>query len=250
MRRADFSVQLERRKPPCVLDPALVLAHAQGPALALRLAAVLEPWLTRSFWQALDASELLLMQDGSAALASVNGQALQRWLALRESTDSGSWVLRWLGDRWAESNLLDSADADVIDRYESLAASLQARAAPGGVAWCGFDAERAAQDTLSLSATLDGALLLCAGAALPPPVQMAQALGLVVEPPERLHEGSWLQAERHFLREAVAAAGAAALAQALPPLVAAHVCLDDEAGGAAAPGEDPWAGARVWWYRL
>ncbi len=116
-----------RRKPPCVLDAALLLARAPGPSLALRLATVFEPWLTRSFWQTLDASELLLMHGADDA-GAVSGVALARWLSLRENTDIGSWVLRWVGDCLAESQLLDAVDAAVVERYEALAEGLQRRA--------------------------------------------------------------------------------------------------------------------------
>lgn len=265
MRRADFSVQVDRRKPPCVLDPALVLAHAPGPSLAVRLASVLEPWLTRSFWQALDASELLLMH-GAADCGAVNAAALSRWLSLREGTEIGQWVLRWIGDCLAESKLLDAVENDVIERYEALAEGLQQRAeragAQGGEGadWRSFDARRVATDALALSAALEGALVLCAAPAdaLPPPVQAAVQLGLPVVATDELPAHSLFAAERQFLRGALASAGLAVMVQALPPLAAVHVWIDDDARGlpplaAEAIGDappDPWAGARVWWYRL
>jgi hypothetical protein len=287
MRRADFSVQLDRRKPACVLDPALVLAHASGPALAHRLVAVFEPWLTRSFWQTLDASELLLM-NGTTATSRVNLGALNRWLALRENTDSSAWVMRWVGDRLAESHLADGADSGALERYEHLLAGLQTRALSAAAddtthyPWCGFDAAQASLDALALSATLEGALLLCAGSSerLPPPVALAQRLGLQLMSAQAWTPTSLFPAERDFVRAALAAAGLATLTHGLPPLAVAHVCVDeDNTGFADAAGEtdatagtgesgaasgaggagldewsesvpDPWAHARVWWYPL
>ena len=264
MHRADFRVQLDRRKPPCVLDPSLVLAHAPGPSLALRLAGVLEPWLTRSFWQALDASELLLMH-GDGGCGVVNATALSRWLALREGTELGEWVLRWIGDCLPESKLLDAVESDVIERYESLAEGLQRRAEEAGVHeggpadWRSFDARRGACDALALSAVLEGALVLCAAPddALPPPVLAARRLGLRVESAEDLPGHSLFAAERQFLREALASAGLAVMLQALPPLAAVHVWIDDDTLAPLQPAEvdaeslpDPWSAARVWWYRL
>jgi hypothetical protein len=268
MRRSDFSVQLDRRKPPCVLDAALLLAYAPGPSMALRLATVFEPWLTRSFWQTLDASELLLMHSAEDASA-ISGTALARWLTLRENTDIGSWVLRWVGDSLAESQLLDAVDLAVVDRYEALAEGLQRRADLADLAdlaepkdatcpaWRGFDMHRSATDALALSATMEGALVLCAAPhdALPPPVQAAHRLGLrlqaLADPPPQ----SLFLAERQFLREALASAGLAVMTQSLPPLAAVHVWLDEDAPlpaeaslGDALP--DPWAAASVWWYWL
>jgi hypothetical protein len=265
MRPADFSVQLNRRKPPCVLDAALLLAHAPGPSLALRLATVFEPWLTRSFWQTLDASELLLMHGADDA-GVVSGVALARWLRLRESTDIGSWVLRWVGDCLAESQLLDAVDAAVVERYEALAEGLQRRADLAhqaqakdalGAAWCGFDRHHSATDALALSATLEGALVLCAGPhdGLPPPVQAAHRLGLRVQALADPPAQSLFLAERQFLRESLASAGLAVMTQSLPPLAAVHVWLEGDTSHPAGAGlgdalPDPWDAACVWWYWL
>ncbi len=281
MRRADLSVHVDRRRPACVLDPSLVLTHAPGPALALRLAMVMEPWLTRSFWHALDASELLLQHGDAVAppKTDINASALQRWLALREGTDGSAWVLRWIGDRLAESQIIDAFDTDIVERYESLAELLQMRAStctdtsaeptrsvvPQAVtlaSWNCFDAQASAMDALVLSATLDGALVLCAAAhdTLPPPVTAAERLQLRVEPPGRITPDSLLFAERAFLRDALAAAGLAVMTQSMPPLAAVHVWFDDDEHAPTVAGNDPsfddaaasnpWSGARVWWYRL
>lgn len=161
MRRADVSVHVEQRRLPCVLEPSLLLTHAQGPSLAMRLVSVVEPWLTRSFWQALDNSELLtgrVPQLGSAT--PISGAALTRWIQLRERTDESAWVLRWVGDRIAESQLRDVEDLSLFDQFELLQAALELRAEQRGMTlrspWPGLDLRRAALDALSLSAVLEG----------------------------------------------------------------------------------------------
>lgn len=266
MRRADFSVQLQRRKAACVLDTALLLGHAQGPALALCLAQELEPWLTRSFWQALDASELLCLHGQVAAGAgAVHPLALARWVRWREGVEPGQWFARWIGDCMAESVLREDADAALIERYEGLAEALQSRDdAAGGKqeAWRpGLDAVVAARDALALSAALDGAIVLADAApgALPAPLQTALRARLVasVEPVDVAGEATLFGAERRFLRDALARAGLAPLLQSLPPLAVLHAWIDEtavaQAKAAAALAEappDPWVGARIAWYRL
>lgn len=308
MRRADVSVHVEQRRLPCVLEPSLLLTHAQGPSLAMRLVSVVEPWLTRSFWQALDNSELLtgrVPQLGSAT--PISGAALTRWIQLRERTDESAWVLRWVGDRIAESQLRDVEDLSLFDQFELLQAALELRAEQRGMTlrspWPGLDLRRAALDALSLSAVLEGALVLCAALAgqRPSLVVLAEQLGFdVIEAVEgtavvaaggagagaRADAGaagmatgasavsptaasSLFSTERALLREALARAGLATLAQQLPPLAVLHVVRMDDAGVTADPPSDaaidepltldaagdcappdPWDGTRVWWYWL
>src|SRR5262245_25900351 len=108
MRRADLQLLVNQRKPACVLDPSLVLCQAQGLQFASRLTQVLEPWLTRSFWQTLDASELLLHRPaGEDGVALPSPAALAAWIALREGTEAGISPFRWCGDRLPESQLQD-----------------------------------------------------------------------------------------------------------------------------------------------
>lgn len=369
MRRADVSVHVDQRRLPCVLEPSLLLTHAQGPTLALRLVAVVEPWLTRSFWEALDNSELLTgrvpslggpgpidladlralrqypvrlraVSSGDArqaplpapaqarsrdaadqaqnrmadetrdekhdktqddATAAISPIALTRWIQLRERTDESAWVLRWVGDRIAESQLRDVEDLSLFDQFELMQRSLELRAKHRGLAlrspWQGIDWRRAALDAMSLSAVLEGALVLCAAARGREPalVALARQLGFRVrgvgsqgkrpaasdEAPETL-----FVTERLLLREALARAGLATLAQQLPPLAVMHVVagLGEPAPDAMlahapiahaqaeeAPTEDtssaddcesetdldddpnppdPWQHAQVWWYLL
>lgn len=279
MRPDDMLVSVRSRKLACVLDPALILGSPFGLSFALRLTQVLEPWLTRAFWQLVDASELVIPQLGTstppdiAALQPL-GPVLQGWIALRDHTDAGSWPFRWVGDRLAESQLQDPTDTGLIGRYEALAETLFSRTAhdppPGRHPWpLYWDPLRASLDTLALSAALDGAIVLMAQAASeePWPVQALRCADLQAELLDPVPSESLFSAERALLRDALAAAGLASLAPQLPRLAALHVTVAGLAQvasmaelvahgepGVFAAEEHPaipanlWSVARAWWY--
>ncbi|MCM2336815.1 MAG: hypothetical protein NDI66_08550 [Pseudomonas sp.] len=269
----DLLVSVRSRKLPCVLDPALVLGSAWGLELALRLTWVTEPWLTRAFWQLIDASELLLPQLDEAQVPATlqpRKDVLRAWIALRDQTDAGSWPFRWVGDRFAESQLKDHADAGLIDRYESLAESLAGRAGEGEAEFRHgwpllWDPLQASLDTLALSAALDAAVVLTASVSDedPWPVRALHRLDLHTALLDPLPADSLFAAERALLRDALAAAGLASMAQRLPRLAVVHMMAGDVDGAAAqadvgdelAAGRercatDPLRDARAWWYLI
>ncbi|KVC77118.1 hypothetical protein WI76_17355 [Burkholderia ubonensis] len=281
MRADDMLVSVRSRKLACVLDPALVLGSRVGLAFALRLSRVLEPWLTRSFWQVIDASELLL--PGLAAGAPNDdidapwplADVLQAWIALRDATDASAWPLRWIGDNLAESQLDGAVAPGIVMHYEALAEALAARLRldedPVSGIWPSrWRPREASVDALALSAALEGALVLTASVAQrePWPVQALARLGRparLLDPLPAERSASLFAAERALLLDALAAAGLASLAQELPPLVAlhvnvvpamvaaAHVPPREEEGLAPAPRIDaanPWDDVRAWWYYL
>lgn len=294
MRQGDWSLTVSQRRPACVLDPALLLGHACGPVLALRLSRVLEPWLTRGFWQAIDASELFLRRaaTGGGELLWPDAQALRSWIGLRHGTDAGSWCLRWVGDNLAESQLQDAAEPDLLGRYERLAEALQARlpSAAGAPGWLhGLDRLETAADAVALSACLDGAFVLCPACVdehgTPWPVQALERAGVPVHAIEAQPARGLFADERRLMREALARAALAAVAERLPPLAVVHVLLNGAVGQwapvgrtdahcrllpdapagawphaladrhdeAAIPADGPcdvWAGAQAWWYAL
>lgn len=282
MRADDLRVTVRQRKLPCVLDPALVLGSRDGFTLALRLTQVMEPWLTRAFWQVIDASELLMPRLSAAmrenGMLPPHDDALRSWIDLRETTDAGSWPFRWIGDNLAESQVQDGADAGVVERYEAFSEALAARwPDTGGDGW-GWDPLRISLDTLALSATLDGALVLTArpDGREPWPVRAFAASGgsaTCLDPPP---PDSLFAAERALVRDALAAAGLATLSQRLPRLAVMHVsaCLesavgattayrlaladgaeaDDDFAASAGIGDDeapnPWRQAFACWYPI
>ncbi|MGM9480156.1 hypothetical protein ACS5PN_03085 [Roseateles sp. NT4] len=254
MSASDLRVTVDGVKLRCVLDPALVLGQACGLKLALGLTRVFETWLPRSFWQVLDASEML----GSENQQGLHPLALNDWTALRDGTDAGSWTLRWVGDNLAESQLRGSAGSDdsLVERFEWHAEALQShQTKPAARGWChGFDPVAGAHDALALSAALDGALILCRAPdaeAAPGPVE---ALSGLDPPPRLLAESdatSLLAAERAFVRQAIAAAGLAALLQSVQHVCAVHaLTLPPDADASNDDTQDPWQRSRAWWYRL
>lgn len=257
MGASDLRVTIDSAKLRCVLDPALALGHALGPRLALGLTKVFEIWLTRSFWQVLDSSEWFLhpARQAEGRDAVLDAFALGEWIALRDGTDAGSWLLRWVGDCLAESQLRGGGASDgIVERFERFAAGLDARQAVTGddpPGWCrSFDPLRGSLDALALSATLEGSLILCSGAggALPPPVRALAGLGLSAELVAD-DAGCLFSTERLVVRQALAAAGLAALAQPLGPLAVVHaLALPGNEGGD--DPADPWQHARAWWYQV
>lgn len=270
MRTPDLSLKVRQRKQPCILDPTLVLVHGQGPALALRLTQVLEPWLTRSFWQVIDASELLLRapdagtKELGGAEVRPDASALATWITLRDNTDAASWPLRWVGDNLSESQIGDDACNDVVERYEHLSCALvertESKLAVRGQWQGGMNPLQIAMDTLALSATLGGALVLsavpAAGERVPWPVQAMMLAGLEAARLDALPVDTLFSNERLWLRDALASVGLAVLAERLPHLAVVHVMAD---GNVSAPQRDPlsdtrqrdpWAAAQGWWYLL
>jgi hypothetical protein len=258
MGASDLRVTVEGAKLRCVLDPALALGHAAGPLLALGLTRVFETWLTRSFWQVLDASELLshrALRSADSVAATPDADALGEWIALRDGTDAASWVLRWVGDNLAESQLRAAGDDGLVERFEWFAASLAAcPELPAGACagWRGgIDPLAGALDAIALSAALDGALILCrqpAGDGTPWPVQALARLGMPAPQVAHDDESSLFAAERQVVRMALASAGLAALLQTIGPLAVVHVLAspaqDDDASAR------PWAQAGAWWYAV
>ena len=270
MRHADLSLTVSQRKLACVLDPALVLCHAQGPILALRLTQVLEPWLTRSFWQVIDASELLLNRLDCDVDCANSGEGLQpdatalsAWIAMRDETDAGSWPMRWVDENLARSQVRDAAEPDVVDRYEQLAEALAERVAPiedECARWIHIDPVRCAMDAVALSACLGGALILSLlperGHGDPWPVQALARANVKVIALDPIPSHTLFAAEYQLLRDALVSAGLAAVVERLPPLAVVHVTVDEGAacsdgvGGIESGRCDLWANAQATWYVL
>lgn len=231
MRHADLSLTVSQRKLACVLDPALVLGHAQGPLLAVRLTRVFEAWLTRSFWQVIDSSDCpaLHASDPEAVRVRPDRQALAAWIAMRRNTDAGSWCLRWIGDSLASSHARDDAEPDLVVRWESLLRVLGRRSETDIYAstWPdGLDPFLGGLDTLALAATLEDALILSSIGAdeyAPWPVQALERSHVRLHPTS----GQTLFAEeRRLVRDALASAGLAAVVERLPRLAIVRLMID------------------------
>jgi hypothetical protein len=266
VRPTDLSLTVSPSKLACVVDPMLALGYPHGPTVALRLARVFETWLTRSFWQVIDASDLLPGLLGDACLETSRARmpldptALSTWIAMRETTDAASWCLRWIGDCVAESQMRDGHASDVLERYELFSAAMGGSGrSPGTFAatWTdGFDPLMCACDALALSATLEGAPVLSvvdgSGTDLPLPVRALARANVSAIALDPLPPGSLFAAERELVRDALATVGLACIATTLPPLAVVHVLAgasaEAEVDGAEGARLQPWARALGWWY--
>jgi hypothetical protein len=154
-----LSVGLAERAPPCIIDAHLALAPG-GLLFAVRLSRAVPVWLTRRFWTLVDGAHFYqrypeelssaLPGDGDPAKTL---DALSMWHAawLNGALDGAFY---WIGDARRESALPKTYTGEDVNRYERIAGSLAARAAPakdamppGALTACSFEA-------VALAATL------------------------------------------------------------------------------------------------
>ena len=275
------SVDTKRRS--FVLDLPLALSPF-GLLLTLRLAQYVNVWLARALWDILDNSRYFLSHrqmvpgigpvddgDGEAA-ADRLALALNQWQAARTDADLSGLKLYWTGDATKESMLPEDCDADLVGRFEFLAASLEEfeRLAAAG---CGresaaFDHVR---DTTALAVALmsrqplvltlaDGA----AGSGEPPYCKSLRALGIRCERIADAHRDVVMAEE---WRELITRSGVIDLLWAGLDLVSVHLVAPnalvvgrdlpllhasnsiDVSHVDVAQGMDgPWTGAAAFWY--
>lgn len=118
----------------CILDLPLALSK-YGLVFALRLAEELDVWLVRTLWEILDNSDHfvtrpeLLSFGGTGASVPAAGSPLARslnqWHAARTQTDLSGLKVYWAGDATHESLMPNGVDRQVIQRFETLAATLE-----------------------------------------------------------------------------------------------------------------------------
>ena len=266
MRPTDLSLTVSPSKLACVVDPMLLLGYPYGPTMALRLSRVFETWLTRSFWQVIDASDLLPGSLGDCCgeqrhtRVRLDPAALSAWITMRERIDAASWCLRWIGDCVAESQMRDGQASDLMERYELFSGTMGIEGiSPGAYAatWAdGLDPLLCSYDALALSATLEGAPVLTVldapGTSLPYAVRALEHGRVQTTALDPVPTDSLFAAERELMRDALVTVGLTCVVTTLPPLAVVHVL----AGAAAAPDADddeditasPWRHARAWWY--
>lgn len=134
-----LTVHTQRRA--CVLDTHLALSP-HGLLLAQRLSEELNLWLVRELWQILDDTYYYL-SNPNKLIPSLPGKdkiealctnpksvrdVLTQWDLARIATDLSGFKVYWVGDALNESLLPAGTDADLISRFETLAAALESRA--------------------------------------------------------------------------------------------------------------------------
>lgn len=163
----DVSVRAKRFS--CILDVELALSP-YGLMFATRLAEEMEVWLVRTLWQILDNTQFYLSQPShllpataakataradrrrhAAALAST----LRQWEAARLETDLSGTGIFWAGDARCESLLPKDVEKSLVERFELMAADLDALSARSGSTLDVHDVVRdCARDTVALATAL------------------------------------------------------------------------------------------------
>lgn len=247
----EFTLAVRGRRWSCVVDPLLALATPGGAQLVQRLAQVADVWVTRAFWQALDASEFHRrdplafwpesQRDALPADAAdgVVG-ALAVWERMRARTDLAHCRLNWLNDCLSESALPDHAPPDLIDRYEALHEALVARgdAAQELRETLGF---LGATDALALTAALGTARLVTRGLDSPLSCLAASAQALEL-PLDAVGDGALADTERRRWNELLVQAAAAPLLWGGETLSVLQLALPAPPPVAAAADELPLSG--------
>lgn len=281
MATPELDIAIRARRWSCVVDPVLALGTPLGAQLIQRLSAVIDLWVVRSFWQALDSSEfyrrdpLAFWADAEREQRGEQGAdvvtAIRLWEAVRTCTDLGHCRLHWVSDNLSESSLADSAPDNLVERYEALHQALAARADPAEelTESAGFFG---LLDALSLAAALGPVrvLTLAPGHPLSALPASCRVLDLPLLPAP---DGALVAVERQHLIELLAEAGTGPLLWAGLPLAVAQVLLPESVPAALRAGEfdrndsgdgfdlavedtvanvgrSPWRGARVYHYQL
>lgn len=127
-RMVSLSLGAETEAPPCIIDGSLALSPL-GLMLALRLARCRRVWLVRALLALLDNDEFYKDRPeliGDAKGGRVQAQMLSEW---RRAWLQANLLDRfcWVGDARHESLLPGDVDEAVVERFELLSQSLEAR---------------------------------------------------------------------------------------------------------------------------
>lgn len=135
-------INVDCRRQSCILDVDLAFSRL-GLLFALRVAQEMNVWLVRTLWEILDNSQFYVDNPGRLlghirhearppyAIAEVEHDelrtSLNQWQAARLETDLAGLRMYWAGDANQESLLPEDCDKQMIFRFETLAAELDAR---------------------------------------------------------------------------------------------------------------------------
>ncbi len=281
----ELEVSLRARRSAYVVDPLLALYSPYGAQLVSRLSSLADLTVTRTFWQAIDASDYYrrdplgfwpnaLRETLPSTTADDFSQALTLWEDERTRTDLSRCRLHWVIDNISESLFPDGTRADLIERYEALHQALTSRCDPND------DATESAAfygtiDSLALAAALGNACVLTLAPDLPQSCLRAVCahLGLPLEQPPD-DAADLVALEQRRLRDLIVTAGATSLLWGGLRIAVVHpllygdlmlrveapelesvqrIALDrfdyDEPPVAVAAG-DPWRAARHFWHAI
>lgn len=218
----ELEVSVRARRSAYVVDPLLALCSPYGAQLVSRLSSLADLTVTRTFWQAIDASDYYrrdplgfwpdtLRERLPEGTAEDFNQALSLWEDERARTDLSRCRLHWVIDNVSESLFPDGTRPDLLERYEALHQALTSRCDPND------DATESAAfygtiDSLALAAALGNACVLTLAPDLPQAClrTVCEHVGLTLEhPPESAEE--LIALERRRLRELIVSAGATSL---------------------------------------
>lgn len=281
----ELEVSFRAKRNAYVVDPLLALGSPYGAHLVSRLSTHADLWVTRTFWQVIDASDyyrndpLVLWPNALRGklppdTAVELGQALRLWEDARLRTDLSHCRLHWVSDNLSESSFPDGIPPDLIERYEAFHQSLTARSNPND------DATESAAfygtiDSLSLAAALGNACVLTIAPDAPQAcIALAcEQVGLNLERPPG-DDDALTHLEQRRLRDLIVSAGCTSLLwgglrlAVVHPLLCGDVALRventeletvgpfalDHAFGYDLPpppaNGDPWRSARHFWYAI
>ncbi|HBK57462.1 MAG TPA: hypothetical protein DDZ76_14420 [Xanthomonadales bacterium] len=239
MLESDLELSFRTRRPAYVVDPMLALASPHGAQLTSRLSSVADLWVTRTFWQVIDASEyyrsdpLALwpeeVREGMPESAAEDfRQALALWEEVRQRTDLSHCRLNWVSDSLTESAFPDGTAPDLLERYERLHQGLTGRCDPRdeatGSAWF-----FGAIDTLSLTAALGRARALTLAPEVPGACfgLACERVGFAIEVPP-MSAAAITAIERRRTRELLVSAGCAPLLWSGLRLAVVHPVLSGD----------------------
>jgi len=218
----ELEVSLRAKRNAYVVDPLLALCSPYGAQLVSRLSAQADLTVTRTFLQAVDASDYY-RRDPLAfwpsalrdALPPSTGddfnQALTLWEDERMRTDLSRCRLHWVIDNVTESLFPEGTRVDLIERYEALHQALSSRCdgndeATESAAFCGTI------DSLALAAALGNACMLTLAPDLPQACLrlVCANVGLELEQPPD-DAADLVALEQRRLRELIVAGGCSSL---------------------------------------
>ncbi|MBE8991616.1 hypothetical protein [Nostoc sp. LEGE 12450] len=269
----------------CIIDPALALS-VHGVPLIQQLGEVMELWVVRELWHILDSSSFYSQHPELITPKGINSCrtpkqervaleetlcSLKRWEQFRMENDLARLNLFWLGDSLRESLLPKNKNLEIFWQWEVLTKSLDSQLDESQT--IDYVLPLAFRDTIALAASLGSAFILTYQQKadfeknFPPEICKAlQFWGIscqVLTPRD-----SCVSVERDYLRQLLVSTGTIKFLWAGLHLIVLHLFvpespkanvlsqklpfspsdLADEKVDSPKLQNEPWIGARGFWY--